>query len=82
MTTPTPQAEGSEAACTLLRAMYRHPEGTTTAGLSAITGLDLYTVRDVLAALARRNRAASQCRGSLILWRTRLHHAHAQQASA
>lgn len=28
------------------------------------------------------NRAASQCRGGLILWRTALHHAQAMQATA
>lgn len=82
MTTQTPQDEGSQAACRALRAMYRHPEGITMAGLATITGLDLYTVRDALTGLADRGRAASQCRGGLILWRTAQHHAQAQQATA
>ena len=77
-----PQAteEGSQQACKLLRAMHRHPEGATTAHLSTITGLDLYTVRDVLAALSMRGRAASQLRGGVILWRTRRDHISAMQA--
>lgn len=79
---PAPTEEGSNAACALLRAMHRHPQGTSTAHLSTITGLDLYTVRDALAALAQRGRAASQCRGGLILWRTAQHHAQTQQATA
>lgn len=77
-----PQAteEGSPQACKLLRAMHRHPEGASTAHLSTITGLDLYTVRDVLAALSLRGRAASQMRGGVILWRTRHDHIAAMLA--
>ena len=77
-----PQAteEGSPAACQLLRAMCRHPNGTSTAHLSTLTGLDMYTVRDVLAALSLRGRAASQLRGGVILWRTRRDHIAAMQA--
>lgn len=82
MTPPTPQDEGSQSACRVLRAMHRHPEGITNAGLATITGLDLYTVRDALTGLADRGRAASQCRGGLILWRTAQHHAQALQAAA
>ena len=54
-----PTEEGSPAACRVLRAMHRHPQGLTNAALATITGLDLYTVRDALAGLAARGRAAS-----------------------
>lgn len=82
MTYAAPQDEGSQSACRVLLAMHRHPEGMTNAGLGTITGMDLYTVRDALTGLSDRGRAASQCRGGLILWRTALHHAQAMQATA